>query len=361
MVQFTTIVAMVGMPILVMAGPLQPSRNVSAPSPISHVKRTGATGIVDVVNAVDKRSTDSCPALATTILTQIVTTTVATTVTSTVAATNTNSNGNETPSGSAASTWESTTNRPDNGPKSWYVGGFRQAIISLGKKVKEDTKDKRDEKDDKADDGKGVVNGELFKNVENSDKEKVAEAGLWGFQYLTGRDVVKEDADKDGKDWDTWMEKVCLNPAIILTNDKPKAKGLKPNMYYTIYSHDTKDKTFQLWSTSGLTPTDNPCIKVPAEDLNASTRVVVKFEFKLVGRLHESYGAAESEESIAYRVDLPSGPLIHLELQNTVAWPGGAERDKIKYAVQDLCGLPNGVGFIDSSHFNLAQVPAESE
>nr|ODN89264.1 hypothetical protein L204_06201 [Cryptococcus depauperatus CBS 7855] len=455
-----------------MAGPLQPSRNVSAPSPISHVKRTGATGIVDVVNAVDKRSTDSCPALATTILTQIVTTTVATTVTSTVAATNTNSNGNETPSGSAASTWESTTNRPvktsgplfdpefdskfclgiqskdgadwftaslcaiavansakvkasvkvdtgsvdnagsatfsvhnvdpldeshpkdlraqpvavnfkdatgpaqDNGPKSWYVGGFRQAIISLGKKVKEDTKDKRDEKDDKADDGKGVVNGELFKNVENSDKEKVAEAGLWGFQYLTGRDVVKEDADKDGKDWgmssserelqadkrvDTWMEKVCLNPAIILTNDKPKAKGLKPNMYYTIYSHDTKDKTFQLWSTSGLTPTDNPCIKVPAEDLNASTRVVVKFEFKLVGRLHESYGAAESEESIAYRVDLPSGPLIHLELQNTVAWPGGAERDKIKYAVQDLCGLPNGVGFIDSSHFNLAQVPAESE
>nr|ODN93816.1 hypothetical protein L204_05002 [Cryptococcus depauperatus CBS 7855] len=174
----------------------------------------------------------------------------------------------------------------DNGPKSWYTGGFRQAIISLGKKGKKDTKDKRDDKDDKADDGKGVVNGELFKNVENSDKEKVAEAGLWGFQYLTGRDVVKEDPVKDAKDWgmsssqrelqadkrvDTWMEKVCPNPAIILTNDKPKAKGLEPNKYYTIYSHDIKEKTFQLWYTSGLVPTDNPFITVPAEDLKAST------------------------------------------------------------------------------------------
>ncbi|WVN90703.1 uncharacterized protein L203_105945 [Cryptococcus depauperatus CBS 7841] len=70
---------------------------------------------------------------------------------------------------------------------------------------------------------------------------------------------------------------------------------------------------------------------------------------------------AESEESIAYRVDLPSGPLIHLELQNTVAWPGGAERDRVKYAVQDLCGLLNGVGHIDGSYLNLAQVPAKSD
>nr|ODN93815.1 hypothetical protein L204_05001 [Cryptococcus depauperatus CBS 7855] len=92
-----------------MAGPLQPSRNVSAPSPISHVKRTGATGIVDVVNAVDKRSTDSCPALATTILTTTVTSTVATTVTSTVTATNTNSNGNGSPPESATTTWKAVT------------------------------------------------------------------------------------------------------------------------------------------------------------------------------------------------------------------------------------------------------------
>ncbi|WVO16500.1 hypothetical protein L204_104177 [Cryptococcus depauperatus] len=226
----------------------------------------------------------------------------------------------------------------DNGPKSWYTGGFRQAIISLGKKGKKDTKDKRDDKDDKADDGKGVVNGELFKNVENSDKEKVAEAGLWGFQYLTGRDVVKEDPVKDAKDWDTWME---------------KAKGLEPNKYYTIYSHDIKEKTFQLWYTSGLVPTDNPFITVPAEDLKASTCWSAVFMSRMAH--------AEPEESIAYRVDLPSGPLIHLELQSTVVWPGGAERDRIKYGVQDLCGLSNGVGFIDGSYLNLAQVPAESE
>nr|ODN76392.1 hypothetical protein L203_06458 [Cryptococcus depauperatus CBS 7841] len=349
-----------------MAGPLQLSRNVSALSPTSHVKRTGATGIVDVVNAVDKRSSDSCPALATTILTI------------TVTATNTNSNGNETPSGSATPTSKSTTTpsdktsgplydpefdsqfclgiqsnngadwftaslcaiavansakvkasvkvdkgtldnaesatfsvyyldpkdpkdlvkqaainykdaagpAQDNGYKSWYAGGFRQAIISLGKKDTKDKKDKRDEKDDKADDGKGVVNGELFKSVENADKEKVAEAGQWGLKYLTGIDVVREDADKDGKDWgmssserelqadkrvDTWMEKVCPNPAIILTNDKP-ANGLEPNKYYTITSHAIEDKTFQLWHSSDPRVKHDIFMKVSAEDLKKSTR-----------------------------------------------------------------------------------------
>ncbi|WVN90702.1 uncharacterized protein L203_105944 [Cryptococcus depauperatus CBS 7841] len=294
MVQFTTLAAVVGMPMLVMAGPLQLSRNVSALSPTSHVKRTGATGIVDVVNAVDKRSSDSCPALATTILTI------------TVTATNTNSNGNETPSGSATPTSKSTTTpsdktsgplvyyldpkdpkdlvkqaainykdaagpAQDNGYKSWYAGGFRQAIISLGKKDTKDKKDKRDEKDDKADDGKGVVNGELFKSVENADKEKVAEAGQWGLKYLTGIDVVREDADKDGKDWDTWMEKVCPNPAIILTNDKP-ANGLEPNKYYTITSHAIEDKTFQLWHSSDPRVKHDIFMKVSAEDLKKSTR-----------------------------------------------------------------------------------------
>ncbi|WVN89485.1 uncharacterized protein L203_104710 [Cryptococcus depauperatus CBS 7841] len=267
MVQFTTLAAMVGMPMLVMANLLQPSRNVSAPSPTSHVKRTGDTGLVDVVNAVDQSSGSSC----------FIHTVV---VTSTVTATNTNSNGNETPSGSAASTWKSTTNPPektsgplnDNGPKAWYAGGFRQAIISLGKKDKVDKKDKRDEKDDKADDGKGVVNGELFKNVEKADKEKVAEAGQWGLKYLTGIDVVREDADKDGKDWDDWMDKAYPNPATILTNDKPKAKGLEPNKYYTIASRTIQDKTIQLWNTTDLVSLPKLYITVPAEDLKTSTR-----------------------------------------------------------------------------------------
>nr|ODN89375.1 hypothetical protein L203_02083 [Cryptococcus depauperatus CBS 7841] len=458
-----------------MANLLQPSRNVSAPSPTSHVKRTGDTGLVDVVNAVDQSSGSSC----------FIHTVV---VTSTVTATNTNSNGNETPSGSAASTWKSTTNPPektsgplydsdpqsggpscldiqtnddddwfttslcallrsnpdkvkdsfklakgpldsaesatfsvygldskdgkakqvpvsykdaagssnDNGPKAWYAGGFRQAIISLGKKDKVDKKDKRDEKDDKADDGKGVVNGELFKNVEKADKEKVAEAGQWGLKYLTGIDVVREDADKDGKDWgmsssewelqadkrvDDWMDKAYPNPATILTNDKPKAKGLEPNKYYTIASRTIQDKTIQLWNTTDLVSLPKLYITVPAEDLKTSTRVKVgtprrsfaerdgemgeggrlacRFNWSAVFMSHMAH--EESEESIAYQVDLPSRPLIHLELQNTVAWPGGAERDRVRYAVQDLCGLLNGVGFIDGSHLNLAQVPARPE
>ncbi|WVN90369.1 uncharacterized protein L203_105605 [Cryptococcus depauperatus CBS 7841] len=70
---------------------------------------------------------------------------------------------------------------------------------------------------------------------------------------------------------------------------------------------------------------------------------------------------AEPEESIANRVDLPNGPLILLELQNTVAWPGGAERDRIKYGVQDLWCHPNGVSLVDGSHLNLAQAPAKPE
>ncbi|WVO17155.1 hypothetical protein L204_104847 [Cryptococcus depauperatus] len=289
MVQFTTLAAMVGMPMLVMANLLQPSRDVSAPSPTSHVKRTGATGLVDV-NAVDQSSSSNC----------VIFTVV---VTSTVTAPATNTNGNETPSGSAASTSSSSAKPPvktsgplaesatfnvygldskdgkakqvpvdykdatgssnDNGPKAWYAGGFRLAIISLGKK---------DEKDDKADDGKGVVKGELFQNVENADKGKVAEAGQWGLKYLTGIDVVREDNDKDGKDWDDWMDKAYPNPATILTNDKPKAKGLEPNKYYTIAFRTIQDKTIQLWNTTGLVPAHNPFITVPAEDLKTSTR-----------------------------------------------------------------------------------------
>nr|ODN92258.1 hypothetical protein L204_05357 [Cryptococcus depauperatus CBS 7855] len=339
-----------------MANLLQPSRDVSAPSPTSHVKRTGATGLVDV-NAVDQSSSSNC----------VIFTVV---VTSTVTAPATNTNGNETPSGSAASTSSSSAKPPvktsgplydsdpqsgrpscldiqtnddadwfttslcallssnpdkvkdsfkltkgpldsaesatfnvygldskdgkakqvpvdykdatgssnDNGPKAWYAGGFRLAIISLGKK---------DEKDDKADDGKGVVKGELFQNVENADKGKVAEAGQWGLKYLTGIDVVREDNDKDGKDWgmssskwelqadksvDDWMDKAYPNPATILTNDKPKAKGLEPNKYYTIAFRTIQDKTIQLWNTTGLVPAHNPFITVPAEDLKTSTR-----------------------------------------------------------------------------------------
>ncbi|WVN90370.1 uncharacterized protein L203_105606 [Cryptococcus depauperatus CBS 7841] len=126
----------------------------------------------------------------------------------------------------------------DNAGDPWYVGGYKQAIISLGPK---------DRKDGKKDNGRGVVNGRLFNSVESTDKAKVAEAGKWGLKYLTGKDVIMEDAVKDEKDWDAWMEKAYPNPnpTTILTNDKPTAKGLEPNKYYAITFHVVKDNTFR--------------------------------------------------------------------------------------------------------------------
>nr|ODO01200.1 hypothetical protein L204_01927 [Cryptococcus depauperatus CBS 7855] len=151
----------------------------------------------------------------------------------------------------------------DNAGSAWYVGGLRQAIISLGKK---------DKKDEKEDDGNGVVNGELFKNVKNADKKKVAEAGKWGFKYLTGVDAVEEDPVKDAKDWDTWMAKVNHNPIIILTNDKVIIPGLMANQYYTLFSQSSDAKSVIVWRSTDLSNSQNTLIFASQKDLRTSTQ-----------------------------------------------------------------------------------------
>ncbi|WVO15875.1 hypothetical protein L204_103539 [Cryptococcus depauperatus] len=192
---------------LVLASPLQPSPDVSALSPTSHVKRTGATGPVEAVNAVETQSGSNCPAVSTVV------------VTSTVTA----PNDNKTPPGGAASTF-------DNFRESWVAGGFKKAIMSTG--------------------GAGVVKDGLFNCTANSSDKKVADAGEWGLEYLTGKKAEKIEITKDTKDWDDWVGKIGQHPMTVLTNDKP-AKGLKPNRYYSLYSTVAKDKnSFNVWYTT---------------------------------------------------------------------------------------------------------------
>nr|ODN80142.1 hypothetical protein L203_05950 [Cryptococcus depauperatus CBS 7841] len=123
----------------------------------------------------------------------------------------------------------------DNAGNPWFTGGFWQAIMSAG--------------------GSGVVKDGLFKSVD-SNNDKLAQAGLWGFKYLTGVDAEKIDVTEDAKDWgmsssqgrmeadksvDALMGKANENPVIVLTK-KPPAKGMEPNQYYTVYS-TAVDKT----------------------------------------------------------------------------------------------------------------------
>ncbi|WVN88982.1 uncharacterized protein L203_104197 [Cryptococcus depauperatus CBS 7841] len=212
MVQFTTIVAMVGMPLLVMASPL-------AETP------------------TDTTTTD------------------------------------------ASSLMPSDIPRPTSGPlynplvggggpgivnsgnNAWFAGGFRSAVVSAGVKTGEI-----------GDDGKGVVNNQLFNDTGSSDDKLVA-AGEWGFKYLTGVDAEKEDVAKDGKNWDDWMDKAYENPVIILTNDKTTAKGLEPKQYYTVYLTKNEDKTISVWHTT-TDPNDllNLFIKVDSKELKENTR-----------------------------------------------------------------------------------------
>nr|ODO01127.1 hypothetical protein L204_01854 [Cryptococcus depauperatus CBS 7855] len=315
MVQFTMLAAMVGLPMLVLASPLQPSPDVSALSPTSHVKRTGATGPVEAVNAVETQSGSNCPAVSTVV------------VTSTVTA----PNDNKTPPGGAASSSKPSANPTDktsgplsafSGPlscfaiqtnngddwfttalcalfsvtsnqvrksidvnkgtfddagsavfsvydldlkmkqfsvdykeaaglafdnfrESWVAGGFKKAIMSTG--------------------GAGVVKDGLFNCTANSSDKKVADAGEWGLEYLTGKKAEKIEITKDTKDWgmsssqgrieanksvDDWVGKIGQHPMTVLTNDKP-AKGLKPNRYYSLYSTVAKDKnSFNVWYTT---------------------------------------------------------------------------------------------------------------
>ncbi|WVO15946.1 hypothetical protein L204_103611 [Cryptococcus depauperatus] len=114
--------------------------------------------------------------------------------------------------------------------KSWFAEGFAQAVISTG--------------------GSGVKDGNLRWDVDDGD-DYLVEAGKLGLEYLTGIEAVKEDPVKDGKNWDDWMDKAYPNPATVLTNDKP-AEGLKPNMYYTIAFRTIQNNTIQLWNTTNL-------------------------------------------------------------------------------------------------------------
>ncbi|WVN88963.1 uncharacterized protein L203_104178 [Cryptococcus depauperatus CBS 7841] len=149
----------------------------------------------------------------------------------------------------------------NSGNNAWFAGGFRSAVVSAGVKTGEI-----------GDDGKGVVNNQLFNDTGSSDDKLVA-AGEWGFKYLTGVDAEKEDVAKDGKNWDDWMDKAYENPVIILTNDKTTAKGLEPKQYYTVYLTKNEDKTISVWHTT-TDPNDllNLFIKVDSKELKENTR-----------------------------------------------------------------------------------------
>nr|ODN96881.1 hypothetical protein L204_03592 [Cryptococcus depauperatus CBS 7855] len=156
----------------------------------------------------------------------------------------------------------------NSGDKAWFPGGFRSAVVSAGVKTGEI-----------GDDGKGVVNNQLFNDTGSSDDKLVA-AGEWGFKYLTGVDAEKEDVAKDGKNWgmssseeNDWMDKAYKNPVIILTNDKSTAKGLEPNQYYTVYLTKNEDKTISVWhTTTDQNDLLNLFIKVDPKELKENTR-----------------------------------------------------------------------------------------
>ncbi|WVO17015.1 hypothetical protein L204_104702 [Cryptococcus depauperatus] len=180
MVQFTTIVAMVGMPMLVMASPLA---DTSSALPLA--QRTVQTG-------------------------------------------------------------------HDNENGAWFAGGFREAIKTI--------------------DGTGIEKDNLFSSIGSKDAKQVAEVGKWAFKYLTGMDGVLEPVSKDTTRWDRWMSSIGQDPMIILTNDAPPAKGLKPNQYYTIHSSTDNGKShIMLWSTTVKTMQDS-FVEVDSEGLKASTR-----------------------------------------------------------------------------------------
>ncbi|WVN88651.1 uncharacterized protein L203_103862 [Cryptococcus depauperatus CBS 7841] len=140
----------------------------------------------------------------------------------------------------------------NNAPNSWFAGGFTQAIISTG--------------------GSGVKDGYLRWDKDDSD-DYLVEAGKLGLEYLTGIEAVKEDPVKDGKNWDDWMNKAYPNPATILTNDTPvKGLGLNPKTYYTVAFRAFENNTISLWHTSTGKSGSNLYVTVSPENLKASTR-----------------------------------------------------------------------------------------
>nr|ODN87628.1 hypothetical protein L203_03408 [Cryptococcus depauperatus CBS 7841] len=122
----------------------------------------------------------------------------------------------------------------DNANGAWFAGGFAKAIEQVG--------------------GSGVEDGNLFNKVASQDSQKMVDAGKWAFKYLTGKDAVtveggngdpakKIDPKNAGNSVDEWLGKANDNPVIILTSDKPTAKYLAPNHYYTVYQQNQEDKT----------------------------------------------------------------------------------------------------------------------
>nr|ODN96862.1 hypothetical protein L204_03573 [Cryptococcus depauperatus CBS 7855] len=155
----------------------------------------------------------------------------------------------------------------DNENGAWFAGGFREAIKTI--------------------DGTGIEKDNLFSSIGSKDAKQVAEVGKWAFKYLTGMDGVLEPVSKDTTRWgmsweqtwleadksvDRWMSSIGQDPMIILTNDAPPAKGLKPNQYYTIHSSTDNGKShIMLWSTTVKTMQDS-FVEVDSEGLKASTR-----------------------------------------------------------------------------------------
>ncbi|WVN87546.1 uncharacterized protein L203_102729 [Cryptococcus depauperatus CBS 7841] len=140
----------------------------------------------------------------------------------------------------------------DNAGNPWFTGGFWQAIMSAG--------------------GSGVVKDGLFKSVD-SNNDKLAQAGLWGFKYLTGVDAEKIDVTEDAKDWDALMGKANENPVIVLTK-KPPAKGMEPNQYYTVYSTAVDKTHITVWNSTDPSSLQKTLFTVTSEELRKGTQTL---------------------------------------------------------------------------------------
>nr|ODO01199.1 hypothetical protein L204_01926 [Cryptococcus depauperatus CBS 7855] len=189
--------------------------------------------------------------------------------------------------------------------KSWFAEGFAQAVISTG--------------------GSGVKDGNLRWDVDDGD-DYLVEAGKLGLEYLTGIEAVKEDPVKDGKNWgmsssegelqahkrvDDWMDKAYPNPATVLTNDKP-AEGLKPNMYYTIAFRTIQNNTIQLWNTTNLVSPSNLYTTVTPENLKAKLNVGQPSQAEIISALTSQSAIPRTTPTIPF----PSSSAPLLELTN---------------------------------------------
>ncbi|WVO15069.1 hypothetical protein L204_102713 [Cryptococcus depauperatus] len=396
MVQFTTIAAIVGMPMLVLASPLQPSRDVSALSSASHVKRAADN---ERVTAVDPSSNADSPRLSVTVSPVKGTPNPNTTPGNTdsknppsesvppTATTTENPTGKT--SGPLYAVKESATfsvyyldpkdskdpkdlktkqvpvnykdaagPTRDNAGNAWFTGGFWQAIMSAG--------------------GSGVVKDGLFKSVDSSD-DKLAQAGLWGFKYLTGVDAEKIDVTEDTKDWDALMDKANENPVIVLTK-KPPAKGMEPNQYYTVYSTAVDKTHITVWNSTDPSSLQKTLFTVTSEELRKEVWELVYSLYKRgyqsfhgmvsivnIGAPRRSFTERAGESAIPRTTPtIPFSPLSAplLELTNVVSVDGLEERVNSRklYRPRDGCGSVirrAGLGrWVESLGHGLLQDPS---